>query len=396
MTISTNKQVTISNITFSCGQFIENPSQYMELVAPLFRASSFIAKPNESEDHRLTRLFYQLYYKKGYAADHDAQSVRTPRIRRSSNRAQQANEDISNEFAILEKLGINVVKHCAKTSKIVFKNSGNDYKIKNDNLDSLIQALKADKQYNRGEHEVKFGVELEFVADYHLDTVSRFNKAMRDLVGNERYDVELRYRHNDGSRWELGRDGSVRGSGKYGYELTSPIFTYGNAEHLAELEAVINLVKTILHGEVNKTCGTHVHMSFNCGKTSDDLSRHFAKCYGNSEDSLFDRLVPKYRNHRQWCRATNEFTIRERYHKLNLTTVKRDCESMHIEFRQLDGTLDFNKIMSWINVQKLFIDVTMQNAESKNVEKLELADIICNKDFAKDTETLMTMSKLAA
>lgn len=396
MTISMNKQVTISNITFSCGQFIENPLQYMELVAPLFRASSLIAKPNESEDHRLTRLFYQLYYKKGYAAGQDASVVRTPRVRRSSNRAQRANEAISNEFAILEKLGINVVKHCAKTSKIVFKNSGNNYKIKNDNLDSLIQALKTDKQYNRGEHEVKFGVELEFIADHDINALRRFNKAMRDLVGNDRYDIELRYRHNDGSRWELGRDGSVRGTGKYGYELTSPIFTYGNNEHIAELEAVINLVKTVLHGDVNKTCGTHVHMSFNCGKTSDALNKHFARCYGNSEDSLFDKLVPKYRNHRQWCRATSEFTINNRYHKLNLTTVKRDSNSMHIEFRQLDGTLDVNKIISWINVQKLFIDVTMQNAESKSVEKFELADVICNKDFVKDAETLMIMSKLAA
>lgn len=396
MTISANKQVTISNITFSCGQFVENPLQYMELVAPLFRASSFVAKPNETEDHRLIRLFYQLYYKKGYAADHDATTVRAPRVRRTSSRAQRANEAISNEFAILEKLGINLVKHSAKTSKIVFKNSGNDYRIKNDNLDSLIQALKADKQYNRGEHEVKFGIELEFIADNTPDVLWRFNKAMRDLVGNDRYDIELRYRHNSGSRWELGRDGSVRGTGKYGYELTSPIFTYGNAEQVAEIEAVINLIKTILHGDVNKTCGTHVHMSFNCGKTSDDLKKHFARCYGNSEESLFDKLVPKYRNHRQWCRATSEFTILERYHKLNLTTVKRDSDSMHIEFRQLDGTLDFNKIMSWINVQKLFVDVTMQNAESQNVEKFELADVICNKDFVKDAETLMTMSKLAA
>jgi hypothetical protein len=40
---------------------------------------------------------------------------------------------------------------------------------------------------------------------------------------------------------------------------------------------------------------------------------------------------------------------------------------LHLEFRQLDGTLDYNKIVAWIKIQRLFVQIA--NATYKNYKK---------------------------
>lgn len=400
--VNDNKQITVNNETFSFYQFRINADEYLPKVESLFRASTFARKDSETYVDYLTRLFYLLYYKKGYRTD---ASTRTNNhetagavVNRTTTRIAR-NQVAANEFAILNALGIDMVKHCAKTSRIVFKNSGNQYRMSNDHLDLVLKSLNDGVEYARDKKAIKFGVELEFVAEYNSNKIVEFNEAMRDLVGPERYSAPMCYSHNHGETWELGRDGSVRGRGKYGFELTSPILTYGDEDDMNELKNVMQLIETCLDGQVNNSCGTHVHMSFECNKISNDLKKHFANCYRASENSLFDRLVPLRRraNNNQYCRSVSEERISDRYRKLNLTHVKSTDKSMHLEFRQLDGTLDYDKLVSWIKLQKMFIEITMKNAKSNEQVELKLEDIMCDKDFTeKDVEEFMTMSKIAA
>ena len=93
----------------------------------------------------------------------------------------------------------------------------------------------------------------------------------------------------------------------------------------------------------------------------------------------------------------------DRYRKLNFNNVNKDSDNMHLEFRQLDGTLDFDKIYSWIKLQKLFVDMTM-NTWKKECDdldkpvKIELEDVILY-DATYDNgvvENLMKMSKMIA
>lgn len=401
-----NRQITLNNVTFSYSDLLANEDKYFGLIAAMYRGSTLTVKEGESHEQYLNRLFSHLYYKRGYraltdafASEHASRNVGaaivvSPRTRQIANTQVAANE-----YAILNKLGIDMVKHCNKTSKIVFKSTGNQYKIRNENLDNLIEAIKENHELIHNDAEIKFGIELEFLSgfDYDSDEIDEFNDLMRETVGHSRYSCVLRYCHNKGNKWELGRDGSVRAPGMHSYELTSPVFTLNKQSDLDEIKAVVELVKTVLHGVTNKTCGTHVHMSFACYATY-ELMKHFAACYKANEKDLFDRLVPAHRNHNQYCRSVDpEYVLTTRYRKLNLTNVVRDSKSMHIEFRQLDGTLDYDKLMAWIKLQRLFVNTTMTNAANYTVETLKLEDVICDSTFNNaEVEKLMTMSKLAA
>lgn len=394
MSISDNKQITVNNETFSFQDFKSHPEIFIPKVEHLFREKTLLVKEGESYKDRLTRLFYLLYYTKGLAAT--TNTTRTSSTRSSSTRTSSTTD----EFAILNTLGIDLIKHCPKTSKIIFKNSGKECKIKNSDLEELIQSIKSNNKIKHPKKKIKFGVELEFVAQYSAEKISLFSEKMEALVGKDRYNCILQYHHNKGNQWELGRDGSVRARGKRGYlgfELTSPILSFNSKKDLKELEQVIELIKTVLHGEINRTCGTHVHMSFPCEVVTDVLKKHFAKSYRISEDTLFDKIVPVTRreDNNRYCRSVNEYHISDRYRKLNLCHAKNDSDSMHLEFRQLAGTIDYTLLLSWIKLQKLFIEFTMSNLE--NSKSLYLKDVICDKSFdGKDVENLLTMGKIVA
>jgi hypothetical protein len=75
---------------------------------------------------------------------------------------------------------------------------------------------------------------------------------------------------------------------------------------------------------------------------------------------------------------------------------------MHLEFRQLNGTLEYNNIISWVKLQKLFCELTLESwnintADENKPVKIELDDVIVTKKLGKDSiEALMKMSKLVA
>jgi hypothetical protein len=81
--------------------------------------------------------------------------------------------------------------------------------------------------------------------------------------------------------------------------------------------------------------------------------------------------------------------------------VKKNSKDMHLEFRQLDGTLEYDKIYSWIKLQKMFCELTLdswkesQACDDEKINRLDLDDIVTCKEFnVYEVESLMKMSRM--
>ena len=403
MPSNTIRKLTIGNKSFSLNALIANPDAYLPLMQQLVSASVFERKASETSDRYFTRLFNLLYSKQSRRSNIGNTATRAPRT------SIPLDENCN---AILSALGIDVVKKCPKRSSIIFKSSGNSYKMNNEEIIKLAEAVKHDMKFKVSRKllnsDVSFGVELEFIGK--RDQINAFTDAMNKAVGADKFVICGCYHKNTGKTWELGHDGSVQprgsqcGCGMNGYELTSPIFNLSSKKDLHELETVCNLVKTHFSGVTNRTCGTHIHMSFPVEKASDALIEHFVRSYSKSEASLFDKLVPPERreNKARYARAASVNNMQDRYCKINVTKVKRNSDNMHLEFRQLDGTLEYDKIISWVKLQKLFCEMTLDSfhremADADKPIQIELGDVIVTHKLGIESiEPLMKMSRLVA
>ena len=403
MPSNTIRKLTIGNKSFSLNALIANPDAYLPLMQQLVSASVFERKASETSDHYFARLFNLLYSKQNRRSNIGNTATHAPRT------SIPLDENCN---AILSALGIDVVKKCPKRSSVMFKSSGNSYKMNNEEIIKLAEAVKHDMKFKVNHKllnsDVSFGVELEFIGK--RDQINAFADAMNKAVGADKFVICGCYHKNTGKTWELGNDCSVQprgsqcGCGMAGYELTSPIFNLNSKKDLHELETVCNIVKTHFSGVTNRTCGTHIHMSFPVEKASDTLIEHFVRSYSKSEASLFDKLVPSERreNKARYARAASVNDMQDRYRKINVTKVKRNSNNMHLEFRQLDGTLEYDKIISWVKLQKLFCEMTMDSfhREMANEDKsiqIELGDVIVMHQLGIESiEPLMKMSRLVA
>ena len=403
MPSNTIRKLTIGNKSFSLNALIANPDAYLPLMQQLVSASVFERKASETSDRYFTRLFNLLYSKQSRRSNIGNTATHAPRT------SIPLDENCN---AILSALGIDVVKKCPKRSSIIFKSSGNSYKMNNEEIIKLAEAVKHDMKFKVSRKllnsDVSFGVELEFIGK--RDQINAFADAMNKAVGVDKFVICGCYHKNTGKTWELGHDVSVQprgsqcGCGMNGYELTSPIFNLSSKKDLHELETVCNLVKTHFSGVTNRTCGTHIHMSFPVEKASDALIEHFVRSYSKSEASLFDKLVPTERreNKARYARAASVNNMQDRYCKINVTKVKRNSDNMHLEFRQLDGTLEYDKIISWVKLQKLFCEMTLDSfhremADADKPIQIELDDVIVTHKLGIESiEPLMKMSRLVA
>lgn len=392
-------KLTIGNKTFSFNALVVNPDKYLPIMRPLFSTTTFTQKESESQEKYLRRLFGLLCRREGMTVNATPVQSRTTRTR---------NTQLSDEaIDIINAMGISIVKTNPCSLNVVFKNSGKKYRMKRNAIDGLINSVKKNATFERNTIKpIKIGVELEFVGN--PAKLESFNKAMMKLVGENRYNPVMTYHKNNGSTWELGKDCSVRRRSPQpenfrGFELTSPIYTLGNKKDMNELKKVCNLVKDVFDGCTNASCGTHIHMSFPVESATDELCKHFARWYRKNEDTLFDKVVPRNRreNRARYSHAVNVNYIWDRYRKLNFQNVKKNSTNMHLEFRQLDGTLDYDKIMSWCKLQKLFVEMTVSNwnssvnAGTNCIVPIEIEDVIVNKETDNVmSEELLCMSSM--
>jgi hypothetical protein len=400
--MTTNKQISINNKVFSYNAFLVSPEKYLPIMLPLCCGNSGQQKENESYSKYINRIFNLIHRRYGVG-------VISTNATRANNVVSLHDKGLElYRSQILNSLGIDIIKYNPKISKVLFKNSGNSYKMKNADMDLIAESIKKSVNFTRKKISVNLGIELEFIGNRNC--MNEFEDAMRELVGNDKFQNKGCYNKNKGDMWILGTDGSVESHENWsspmrGYELTSPILKFTKTD-MNMLNNVLNLIKTKFGGYVNNTCGTHVHMSFNCENVTDELCRHFAKSYRYSETDFFDKLVPLRRrgNNSRWCRSTKVVgnLYNNRYQKLNFANVKLGSDNLHIEFRQLDGTLDFEKIKTWITLQKLFVELAMKTWKSSNsdnelIRRLNINDVVTNKEFNQvDLENIMKLGHLVA
>src|SRR5574344_855687 len=282
------RKITVGDYTFSVNALFVRPCFYLRLIKPLFRESVFAQKATEDFQHYLSRLFNLLY----------------KRANNSTNRSINSNQITVSEKckSVLSTLGIDIIKKCPQKSKVIFKSTGKSYKMNNASIVELADSINKVKHFDitsLDESSLKIGVELEFIGK--RNNLTEFICEMKRTVGSSRFEFTDCYNKNKGKTWVLGRDGSIHPRGTQndkmeGYELTSPILHLDNKYDFEELETVCNLIKTVFGGKTNKSCGTHIHMSFpvNCA-VEEWLIKCFAMSYNANEINLFDKVVPAER-----------------------------------------------------------------------------------------------------
>ena len=85
-----------------------------------------------------------------------------------------------------------------------------------------------------------------------------------------------------------------------------------------------------------------------------------------------------------------------------MTNYIPNTEYLHLEFRQLDGTLDSDKIILWAKLQTLFVDSALKSwntAKAKHeepvIESIKLEDVIVSDVFKNSNESVEKLMKLA-
>ena len=211
--------------------------------------------------------------------------------------------------------------------------------------------------------DMTFGVEFEFSGLLSETAKQAFIDDMKALVGERFAEKET-----DSEKWILGYDSSIKTkAGYYGYELRTPILHHTEADYQL-LSKVLGLVKIHLKGEVNQSCGTHIHFG-NFTRCSDyyylimekdtyrteymDTFKKLSLCYGALEQAVFDRLVDRSRrkDNNEYCESCKKWK-EKRHRKINLECYE---DNGTLENRHHHGTLDVDNIWHWMEMVGLFV-----------------------------------------
>jgi hypothetical protein len=194
----------------------------------------------------------------------------------------------------------------------------------------------------------RFGVEIEA---YNI-TRSALATALRE-AGIE---VEVEgYNHNTRPHWKIVTDASL--SGTNAFELVSPILE-GQAG-LTQLETVCRVLKR-KNAYINRSCGLHIH--FDAQNIGVEQTKNLLLNYARYE-RVIDSFMPNSRRGQNngYCRSLAgqqayiesaqsmntlvNSVLTDRYYKVNLQSYRRHKT---IEFRQHSGTIEFDKISTWV------------------------------------------------
>ena len=213
-----------------------------------------------------------------------------------------------------------------------------------------------------------FGVEIEcFIA--RANVASTFNS------NNVNYQYES-YNHTDNKKYyKFVTDGSVQGYDD-AIECVSPVLK--GATGMKSLKACC---KSLNEGnaKVNKTCGLHIHVG---GIKTEKQYVNVFKNYKMLE-SLIDTFMAESRraDNAYYCQSIKRFnytnceSIRDvhnvmgtkRYFKVNHWAYSRH---QTIEFRQHQGTTDFEKISNWANFCMKLVAWSLNNVLTDEVRDI--------------------------
>lgn len=220
-----------------------------------------------------------------------------------------------------------------------------------------------------------FGIEIEF------NGTSRSHVVETILSKDRRFPVETQsYNHQVQRVWKMITDSSVNGTGVYddededdysegeGLELVSPILS--GQEGFDQLALVVEAIHEA-GGDIDSSCGLHVHHD------ARDLTPHqvagLLRFYIENQEVIDRFLAPVRRSsrHNQWCqpwstsekaqvlsaaKSNQNLGYYDRYRTLNVTSYPKYGS---LEFRQHQGTLNFEKMLRWVKFGQSMVEASM-------------------------------------
>lgn len=226
-----------------------------------------------------------------------------------------------------------------------------------------------------------FGVELEFCSNLSGSEINAGLKTL-GLTANVKGDgstYSMSGQRVNYSNWNVTYDTSVRDRNfRHGLEIISPILS--GKDGLRELKKVMDYLTGLEKSKkikVNKTCGTHVHFGKSTWQSYSEFQGYeFFKMYAMNE-GLIDLLQPASRreNNGRYCRScydaisNSSYSPSGRYYKVNMSHIKTRGT---VEVRQHSGTVDFEKIASWIHLMTAMLDrsTKLLSNETKKFQSL--------------------------
>ena len=247
--------------------------------------------------------------------------------------------------------------------------------LRKDEIELLLSELP--KQAREG-HKFTFGVEIEcLVAASLMGESATRNKMPFQYEG---------YNHTDNNHYyKFVSDSSIRGENPI--ECVSPVLT--GREGMKSLE---NCCKALNEAgaQVNRSTGLHVHIG--AQNLSDEAYVNVFKNYQKLE-RVIDTFMANSRraNNSQWCRTlqgkdfswcTTKSDIYDemngnRYFKVNACSYARH---QTIEFRQHQGSTDFEKISNWVNFCAKLVAWSKKNVLSSEVTSIDEIPFLTKKE----------------
>lgn len=209
-----------------------------------------------------------------------------------------------------------------------------------------ISLLISEMKKERKTFNVTFGVEIECFCQRNL-------AEQRFTSNNVSYRYEG-YNHRDNkSYFKFVSDASVVGL-ENPIECVSPILQ--GKKGMNDLKACCKSLNEA-GAQVNKTCGLHVHVGINDERQFVNVVKNYRVL-----EALIDTFMAQSRraNNSRWCQSLRGKNFSacdcidlvraemdyDRYYKVNAEAYERHHT---IEFRQHQGTTDFEKISHWVN-----------------------------------------------
>lgn len=218
-------------------------------------------------------------------------------------------------------------------------------------------------------HKFTFGVEIECLVAANV---------MRECATRNNMPFQYEgYNHIDNNHYyKFVSDSSIRGENPI--ECVSPVLSGKNG--MKSLEICCKALNEA-NAQVNISTGLHVHIG--ATKLSDTAYVNVFKNYQKLE-KVIDTFMARSRraNNSQWCRTLQgisfdscsakidvfEVMNGNRYFKVNACSYSRHKT---IEFRQYQGSTDFEKISNWINFCTKLVAWSKKNVLSSEVTSID-------------------------
>ena len=171
--------------------------------------------------------------------------------------------------------------------------------------------------------------------------------------------VDNSHTHNgptftNGHTWQVMRDGSI--SGEYGFEVVSPILSGSDGK--AQVKKVMKALQKA-GGQVNESCGMHITLATNNSRWNKMGPKKTNKVLGSISNSYsyfrhgIESILAPSRRSNMYCRITphHNFNILSFEHtKFEAINFTKYITSGCIEYRQHQGTLNYEKALNWITL----------------------------------------------